>query len=202
MTIADPEYTVAGSGDTRSLSIDYFRVDITGEGETITVEFEDGCWKATAEGEEINSCELAEDTPRLEEMFDDPEQIKDVLALLEETFADYENPGFIVKQVDGQWYLSPFATGSEQVLAVLRALDRDEIDRLIEEMPDAFEEAVGEDGAFDFDVEEDGHGDRGHRCRSPETTAARRMSRRSHHRRPGGRLLHRADRRGGRRLLP
>ena len=155
MTIADPEYTVAGSGDTRSLSIDYFRVDVTGDGETITVEFEDGCWKATAEGEEINSCELAEDTPRLEEMFDDPEQIQDLLAMLEETFEDYENPGFIVKQVDGQWYLSPFATGSEQLLAVLRALDRDEIDRLIEELPDAVEDAVGEDGVFDFDVEEE-----------------------------------------------
>ena len=154
VTIADPEYTVAGSGDTRSLSIDYFQVEVTGEGETITVEFEDGCWKGTADGEEINSCELADDTPRLEEMFDDPEQIQDVLALFEETFADYENPGFIVKQVDGQWYLSPFATGSEQLLAVLRALDRDEIDRLIEEMPDAFEAAVGEGGSiFEYEVE-------------------------------------------------
>ncbi len=87
---------------------------------------------------------LAEDTPRLEEMFDDSEQIEDVLALLEETFADYENPGFIVKQVDGEWYVSPFATGSEQVLAVLRALDRDEIDTLIEQATTALEESGDE----------------------------------------------------------
>jgi hypothetical protein len=154
VTIGDPEYTVTGDGDTRSLSIDYLRVDVTADDGTITGEFEDGCWKATADGEEVNSCELAEDTPRLEEMFDDPEQIKDLLAVLEETFADYENPGFIVKQVDGQWYLSPFATVSDQLLAVLRALDRDELDRIIEEVPDAFEEAVGEDGAFELDIEE------------------------------------------------
>ena len=78
-------------------------------------------------------------------------------------------PGFIVKQVDGQWYLSPFATGSEQLLAVLRALDRDEIDRLIEEAPDAFEEAVGEDGTFEFDVEEEATATE-RPCSSPATT--------------------------------
>ena len=33
----------------------------------------------------------------------------------------------------------------------MRALDREEIDRIIEEAPDAFDEAVGEDGAFDLD---------------------------------------------------
>ena len=151
--IADPEYTVSGSGDTRSLSIDYFRVDVAAEGETVTGEFEDGCWKFTGDGEEVNSCELGEDTPALDDMFDNPEPIKDLLATLEETFADYENPGFIVKQVDGQWYLSPFATGSEQLLAALRALDRDEVDRIIEEVPDAFEEAVGDSGVVVFDEE-------------------------------------------------
>ena len=151
VTIADPEYTVSGSGDTRSLSIDYFRVDVVAEGETVTTEFEDGCWKATGDGEEVNTCDLAGEMPSLDEMFENAEPVRELLATLEETFADYENPGFIVKQVDGQWYLSPFATGSEQLLAALRALDREEIDRLIEEVPDAFDEAVGEDGAFDLD---------------------------------------------------
>ena len=151
VTIADPEYTVTGDGDTRSLTIDYFRVDVTADEATVTGEFEDGCWKATGDGEEINTCELTGDTPTLDEMFADSEPVKELLSTLQETFADYENPGFIVKQVDGQWYLSPFATSSEQLLAALRALDREEIDRIIEEAPDAFDEAVGEDGAFDLD---------------------------------------------------
>ena len=151
VTIADPEYSVSGSGDTRSLSIDYFRVDVVAEGETVTTEFEDGCWTATGDGQEVNTCDLAGEMPSLDEMFEDAEPVRELLATLEETFADYENPGFIVKQVDGQWYLSPFATGSEQMLAALRALDRDEIDRIIEAVPDAFDEAVGEDGAFDLD---------------------------------------------------
>jgi hypothetical protein len=98
----------------------------------------------TSGGEEFNSCELAEATPTLDEVFEDSESVKELLTTLEEAFSDYENPGFIVKQVDGQWFLSPFATGSEQWLAALRALDRDELDEIIEQGEGAFEEAVDE----------------------------------------------------------
>jgi hypothetical protein len=79
-------------------------------------------------------------------MFEDSESIGALLTTLEEAFTDYENPGFIVKQVDGQWYVSPFATASEQLLAVLRALDRDEVDEIIQQSRDAVDE-----GAFEVD---------------------------------------------------
>ena len=38
------DYAVSGSGDTRSLTIDYLRVDMSAEGETVSAELEDGCW--------------------------------------------------------------------------------------------------------------------------------------------------------------
>jgi hypothetical protein len=145
--IADPEYTVSGSGDTRSLSIDYLRVDVTDQEEAVIVEYEDGCWKASGGGEEFNSCELDADPSTLKEMFDDPEPVQNLLTTLQDALADYENPGFIVKQVDGEWYLSPVATVSEQLLAVLRALDRDEIETIVEDASDAFE--AGLDTEFD-----------------------------------------------------
>jgi hypothetical protein len=153
VAIADPEYSVSGSGDTRSVTIDYFRVDVSADGETVTVELEDGCWTASGGGEEFNACELAEGTPSLDEVFADSEPVRDLLTTLEEAFSDYENPGFIVKQVDGQWYVSPFATGSEQLLAVLRAPDRGELDTIIEQATTAFEESGDElaDAGFGVD---------------------------------------------------
>jgi hypothetical protein len=153
VSIADPECSVTGSGDTRSLTIDSFRVDVTAEGETVTVEFEDHCWRVSGRGEELDSCELAEAVPTLDEMYDDSAPIRDFLTTVEESFSEYENPGFIIKQVDGQWYVSPFATGSEQVLAVLCALDREELDTITEEATTAFEESGDEleDAGFGVD---------------------------------------------------
>jgi hypothetical protein len=142
--IADPEYTVSGNGDTRSLTIDYLRVDMSAEGETVSAELEDGCWTVVAPDEEINSCDLPNDMSMLEEVFENPEPVQDLLTTLEEVFEGYENPGLIVKQVDGQWYLSPFGTLSEQLLAVTRAVDRDEIEQVIEEAGDAFDAGLGD----------------------------------------------------------
>ncbi len=145
--IADPEYTVSGSGDTRSLSIDYLRVDVTAQEDTVTVEYEDGCWKVSASDENVNSCDLAEDTSTLDEMFADPEPVQQLLTTVQKALSDYENPGFIVKRVDGQWYLSPVATLSEQLLAGLRALDREEIETIVEQASDASESDFNSDAA-------------------------------------------------------
>jgi hypothetical protein len=140
---------VSGSGDTRSLSIDYLRVDVTAQEETVRVVYEDGCWKVSGGGENVNTCDLAGDTSTLEEMFDDPEPIQNLLTTLQDAFSDYENPGFIVKRVDGQWYLSPVATLSEQLLAGLRALDREEIETIGEQASDAFASGFNSEAAGD-----------------------------------------------------
>ena len=148
VSIEDAEYTVSGSGDSRSLSIDHLRADLTNQGETGTVEFEDGCFEITAPEVEqsINSCELTEDTPTLEEVFgSDVAPVQDVLATLEGALADYENPGFVVEQVDGRWYISPLATVSEQLLAVAGAFDRDEIEQLSEDVSAAVDAVEGSD---------------------------------------------------------
>lgn len=147
ISIDEPEYTVTGDGDTRSMTVSYIAGEITAEGETVGFSYEDGCAVLTppegVEDEPINTCELLE-SPEFDEMFGessaDVERFLDTLAA---AFDDYENPGLIVKQVDGRWFLSPFATGSEQVLAVLRALDRDEIEQLAEDGATAVEDVIG-----------------------------------------------------------
>ncbi len=142
--IADPEYNVSGSGDTRSLSIDYLRVDLSAEGETVSAELEDGCWTIVTPDDEINGCDLANDIPELDEVFEDPEPIQDLMTTFEDVLEGYENPGIIVEQVDGQWYVSPFGTLSEQILAVMRALDRDEIEQVIDDVGNAVDAGLGD----------------------------------------------------------
>jgi hypothetical protein len=157
--IADPEYTVSGSGDTRSLTIDYLRVEMSAEEETVSAELEDGCWTVVAPGEEeINSCDLPNDISQLDEMFENPEPVRELLTTFEEVFEGYENPGFIVKRVDGQWYLSPFGTLSEQLLAVMRAVDRDEIEQVIEEVGDALDAGLADEVFGRTIVEEESTG--------------------------------------------
>jgi len=53
-----------------------------------------------------------------------------------------------VKQVGGSWYVSPIATGFDQLFAVSKALTRDEIEELVDEVQ-RFIETVEENGGFD-----------------------------------------------------
>ena len=57
--------------------------------------------------------------PALDDVFEDPEVIEDLLVDVREAFEDYEDPGVVVREVDGSWYLSPMATATEQLLAVV-----------------------------------------------------------------------------------
>lgn len=132
ISIDDPVYEVTGSGDARSIEISELHAELTAQGETGTIDYTDGCWIVEAEGESFNSCDLGEEIPDLDETFDDPQPVQEFLDAASAAFEDYDNPGLIVEQVDGQWYLSPLATMSEQFFALTGALDRDELDQLIE----------------------------------------------------------------------
>ena len=150
---------MTGSGSERSVDITALSVEITAEGETLAGRFADGCFIGTVPGEpeEINFCELQqelEDELELDDVVEDPEAVEDAIADIQAAFADYENPGIIVKEVDGAWYVSPMATASDQVLAVMEALSREEIESLgdqITELVETFEDEVAGTG---FDVPE------------------------------------------------
>lgn len=147
-SIDEPEYSVSGSGDTRSVAITYIAGEISAEGETVSFELEGGCFTLTppeGEGDPVNTCELLDQAPSLDDMFGESAgTVEDFLATLESAFSDYENPGFIVKQVDGQWFVSPMATGAEQMLAFIRALDREEIESIAEAGQELAEEVIGD----------------------------------------------------------
>ena len=146
LSIDDRSYAVDGSGDTRSVVLDGVTVEATAEGDTVSMELRDGCWIVNVpDAEETNSCDSPDEVPALDDVFEDPQAIEDFLSDVREAFADYENPGLVVREVDGSWYLSPIATGSEQLLAIVRSLTREEIEELQAQFDDvaaSFEELV------------------------------------------------------------
>lgn len=154
ITLGDTGYDVSGTGDTRHVNITAFSMDVTAEDQTANVRLEDGCLvvdNAEAGAEDYDSCKnggYLTQIPDLETTGVDEQQIRDLQDTLRRIFADYENPGFTVKRVDGKWYVSPMATGFDQLLAVSTVLTRDEIEDVIDQVRDIVD-TVEENGGFD-----------------------------------------------------
>src|SRR5678816_59874 len=76
----------------------------------------------------------------------DSPALKAFVDSLGRALSDMRPIGVEMRQYDGAWFVSPTATETEAMLAVLRALDRQELDELIR----LFEPAVEEffDGMF------------------------------------------------------
>jgi len=146
--VSNTAYEVTGSGDTRHVGVKAFQVEATAEGDTATFELKDGCLLLTAEDETVNTCEDLGELPDLETSGIDPAQLEDLQATAKEVFSDYTNPGFTVQRVGGSWFVSPMATGFDQLFAVSKALTRDEIEELVDHV-EMFIESVEENGGFD-----------------------------------------------------
>ncbi len=144
LTLDEADYDVQGEGDRRSVAVTYLGGAIIADGETVPFEYEDGCVHATSPDgtETIDSCSL-EDSAATDVFGADAEAVADLMATIEAAMADYENPGVIVQQVDGTWYVSPMATSAEQTLAFLRALDREEIESISGEIAELFDDIDG-----------------------------------------------------------
>src|SRR4029077_20479791 len=109
-----------------------------------TLDYADGCYQAETQGESIDTCADGEtgDLTDVEDAlgeFGADEAFGELQALAEDILSDYEQPGITVKEVGGEWYVSPIATSFDQFFAVSHALDRDELERAA----DAITEAVG-----------------------------------------------------------
>ena len=148
---------VEGSGDTRHVLIEDIGVKVDTQGEVVDILWSDGCLKVEAEDDSIDFCDIEESTgidtdEILEDFyaeFDDPEPVKNFIEAFTEAFADYEEPGITVVEVDGEWYVSPVATGTDHVLALFNAIDSAELRKLIDLGNDAAE-SFDDEGTVDF----------------------------------------------------
>ena len=133
------EFRVDESGDTAAVFVDALAIEGTVEGEAFSLEFADRCIRASAAGESFEQCnEGAFDDAT--GVFDELPEIERLIDTVAAAFSDIEEVGLEMRRTDGLWYVSPTTTSTEALLAALRALDRSELDAIIDQGPAAAEE--------------------------------------------------------------
>ena len=133
------EFRVDESGDTATVFLDAVAVEGSIEGDTFSFEFAGDCVRASMAGESFEQCNqgVFEDTTGL---LDDAPATRRLLETITDAFSDMEASGLEMRRTDDLWYVSPSTTASEAFLNVLRALDRSELDAIIEQAPAAGDE--------------------------------------------------------------
>ena len=148
ITVTEKDLRVEGDGDQRQVFVEDFAMKIEVEGDTAYLQYSDGCFSVEANGETDEVCvsgdEISTELDNALNDFEDPEAIRELIDSVTTAFADFEVPGIVVSEVDGEWYVSPIGTFDEAVLSVLEALDADELKDIIEKG-----EAVLEDMSSD-----------------------------------------------------
>jgi hypothetical protein len=111
-----------------------------------TVEVDGKCVNVTSpEGDHQNSCDNPDAT--LEDVLgsaDLPDSVRTLIDDVRDAFKDFSSTGIAVDKVDGKWYVSPIGTSFDLLLSGLKALDRQEIDTLIDDILKAQHDAIEE----------------------------------------------------------
>lgn len=145
------DFRIEGDGGDRTVFVDALGISGEADGAPFAVSFSDGCVRAEFDGEVVEQCGTTTEE-QLDSLLEDAPAVATFVESVEEAFADLEPVGLELRERDGAWYVSPFATVTEAILAAMRALDRDELDRLVEDgtaAADEFFDAVF--GGFGFD---------------------------------------------------
>lgn len=136
------EFRVEGDGGERTVFVDAIGVTGEADGKPFGFGLEDGCVRAEFEGESYEECGGEPTDDELASLFAEAPAAEAFTRSLEEAFADLEPVGLELRQRDGAWYVSPLATGTDAMLAAMRALDRAELDVLVSDGQAAVEELV------------------------------------------------------------
>jgi Protein of unknown function (DUF2510) len=115
-----------------------FSLHAEADGEVVDMAFDGECTTVTIEGETEEVC--ADDSGGATFDFSDT-PAGDLTAI----FDDMEEVGLVVAQHDGEWYVSPIRSYSEVILSVMRAIDADEFNQIVDSLEDGSLEAWFED---------------------------------------------------------
>ena len=142
--VTENDLRVEGSGGQRQVFIEDIAFEFEQNGDTAYVQYGDGCVKVEANGEEDEVCFTGEaieaELDNALNNLDDPEPVNEFIDSVKDAFSDYEVPGIVVTQHDGEWYVSPIKSYDEALLGVFEALDAEELRDLIDKGEAAFEE--------------------------------------------------------------
>ena len=138
IALTNTSYSVKGSGSSRFVGLIGFQLDVTSGAQHIVAKLAGGCLTADVSGQSsYDSCD-ANSTDEVITQMDGAvppaalDAVRKLLGTFEAAFADYESTGLKVDQIDGQWFLSPIGTSADFLLSVIGALDRQEIDGIID----------------------------------------------------------------------
>lgn len=144
--ITDREYTVDGSGSRRSIGVESLTFRASDGLSEFEFTYADGCVSGEIDGEPQEFCGVRSgDIDGLSDGLGigDPEAAQDLFDTLSDVFDDYAPTGIAVHQVDGQWYVSPLRTGFDAIDSVFDALDRNEINDIIDAFTTFFDSMSG-----------------------------------------------------------
>ncbi len=134
ITFSDIKYTVNGSGDRRTVAIDGFNLKASAGGTDVTVENKDGCLVFTSGDTTADSCQVAGSIDDALGVLglDENGDLKSLIKTVEDAFSDMKPVGITVQKVGGVWYVSPIGTYFDVYVALLAALDKNELTDIID----------------------------------------------------------------------
>jgi hypothetical protein len=134
IAFTDTKFSVVGTGDRRTVSIDGFKMHFTNGDTDVTLDDKGGCAVMTVNDTTTDTCANGSsiDTALKALGLDDNDDVKALVKTVREAFSDMKPIGFTVQKVGGKWFLSPIGTYLDIELTVMAALDQGELTDIID----------------------------------------------------------------------
>lgn len=130
MRFSDKEIRIDGEGDERTVFVDALAFEGSVDSTDFELSYDDGCVRGSGGGESFEACNAGGVRPF--DVFPPGSEMAELIEAIQDAFSDMDESGIELRQVDGQWFVSPVATMTEGLLNAVRAIDREEIDRIID----------------------------------------------------------------------
>jgi len=149
IAFSDTKFSVTGDGDRRTVSVDGFKMKEGIAGTEVTVESKGGCVVITSDGTTTDTCKGGNsiDSAVTALGLDDNDDVKSLIKTVQDAFADLKPQGITVQQVGGKWFVSPVGTVADVLLAVMSALDKNELTDIIDGVKKV-SQSLSTDGIF------------------------------------------------------
>jgi hypothetical protein len=146
-SITERSIRVEGSGDQQTAFVDGLALEGSLDGSAFTFRFSGDCALVEFDEQRFEQCGDVGSVSDVEDVFGDEPEIMHLIEVIQSAFADIEPVGLELREREGEWFISPIASVTDGMLAVLGALDRQELDEIIDAFEPAFEAIT--DGLFD-----------------------------------------------------
>ena len=144
--ITERSVRIEGSGDQRTAFVDALAIEGSFDGGSFSFSVEGECVVAEMDGQRFEQCGDVGSISDVEDVFGDDPEVLHLIEVVQEAFSDVEPIGLELRSRNGEWFVSPIASSTDAMLKVLRALDRQELDDIIDAAEPAIESIV--DGFF------------------------------------------------------